>query len=191
MEAILDSTITTSSGLLFSDLLTTKESGYSTLISQNQPGEAADNDSGKTIEQRAHLRFQIKENAFAFIRDRSFQPVRIKEASMGEIAAGVFRCQPVCLGPVTDVSLGGLAFRHIGKPELGPINIYALDILIADCGFYLANLSFRVVSDVKVNDDVLSDPLETRQICVKFENLSSEQFSKLENLIQNFSSGEA
>ena len=106
---------------------------------------------------------------------------------MGEIAAAVFRCRPVCMGPVTDLSLGGLAFRHVDALELNPLHAYVLDILIADRGLYLADLSFRVVSDVEADDDFLLDPLATRRLGVQFKKFSSRQFAGLNDLIRSFS----
>jgi hypothetical protein len=150
-------------------------------------GDAGIRDSEKSLERRNHVRLQIHKEAFAFIRDRRFQPIRIKGAGMGEIAAAVFRCRPVCMGPVTDLSLGGLAFRHVDELELNPVHAYVLDILIADRGLYLADLSFRVVSDVEADDDFLLDPLATRRLGVQFENFSSRQFAGLNDLIRSFS----
>jgi hypothetical protein len=55
---------------------------------------------------------------------------------MGEIACDVFRSKPIKLGRINNISMGGLVFRYIdslAQSEESPV----LDILSADCGFYL------------------------------------------------------
>jgi len=37
-----------------------------------------------------------------------------------------------------------------------------LDILLADCGFYLANMSYKTITDVVLPEDDPGDPIEMR-----------------------------
>lgn len=144
-------------------------------------------DTERPLERRGQPRYQIQRDTFAFIRDRRFPPIHIRGVGMGKIAAAVFKCHPACLGRVADASMDGLALRHVGNLELDPAGEYALDILIVDCGLYLANLSFRVVSDTETAEDFLAEPLTIRLLRVQFESLSPAQFSELDDFLQNCS----
>jgi hypothetical protein len=91
---------------------------------------------GKVYDQRTCKRFQVMVHAFALIRSALSQPMCLIDRSMGEIACDVFRSKPIKLGRINNISMGGLVFRYIdslAQSEESPV----LDILSADCGFYL------------------------------------------------------
>jgi len=96
-----------------------------------------DSDGKKRIEYRYHKRFQLNKDAFALIRPIPAGPLKIHGKSMGCIACAVFNAKPTKLGKIDNISMGGLMFHHVdSKAQLNQALV--LDILLADCGFYLS-----------------------------------------------------
>ena len=65
-----------------------------------------------------------------------------------------------------------------------------LDILLADCGFYLANMPFKTITDVVIPDEVSSDTIEIRQIRLQFQKLNAFQRARLKDFIKNYGTEE-
>jgi hypothetical protein len=138
----------------------------------------------KRIEYRYHKRYQLTEDAFALIRPTSSGPLKIRGKSMGCIACAVFNAKPVKLGKIDNISMGGLMFYHAdSKEQLSQALV--LDILLADCGFYLANMPFKTITDVVIPDEVSSDAIEIRQVRLQFQQLNAVQQARLKNFIMN------
>ncbi len=138
----------------------------------------------KRIEYRYHHRFQLNKDAFALIRPISAGPLKIQGKSMGCIACAVFNAKPVKLGKIDDISMGGLMFHHVdSKAQLSQALV--LDILLADCGFYLANMPFKTITDVVIPDEVSSDAVEMRQVRLQFQKLNAIQQSRLQDFLVN------
>jgi hypothetical protein len=136
------------------------------------------------IEYRYHKRYQLTEDAFALIRPTSSGPLKIRGKSMGCIACAVFNAKPVKLGKIDNISMGGLMFYHAdSKEQLSQALV--LDILLADCGFYLANMPFKTITDVVIPDEVSSDAIEIRQVRLQFQQLNAVQQARLKNFIMN------
>jgi hypothetical protein len=141
-------------------------------------------DGKKRIEYRYHKRYQLTEDAFALIRPISTGPLKIRGKSMGCIACAVFNAKPVKLGKIDNISMGGLMFYHAdSKEQLS--RALLLDILLADCGFYLANMPFKTITDVVIPDEVSSDAVEIRQVRLQFQQLNAIQQARLKNFIMN------
>jgi hypothetical protein len=143
-----------------------------------------DSDEKKRIEYRDHKRFQLNEDAFAMIRSINARPLKIHGKSMGCIACAVFNARPVKLGKIDNISMGGLMFHHADTKE-NLSQALVLDILLADCGFYLANIPFKTIADVMIPDEVFSDAIEIRQVCLQFLKLNAFQQAQLEDFIMN------
>ena len=139
----------------------------------------------KRIEYRYHKRYQLTENAFALIRPISAGPLRIRGKSMGCIACAVFNSKPVKLGKIDNISMGGLTFHHADTKERFRQTL-VLDILLADCGFYLANMLFKIITDVVIPDEVFSDAIEIRQVRLQFKRLNVCQQAQLKKFIVNY-----
>jgi hypothetical protein len=138
----------------------------------------------KRIEHRYHNRYQLTENAFALIRPISTGPLKISGMSMGCIACAVFNARPVKLGKIDNISMGGLMFNHAdSKEQLSQALV--LDILLADCGFYLGDIPFKTISDVMIPDEVFSDAIEIRQVRLQFQQLNAVQRARLKDFILN------
>ena len=138
-------------------------------------------------ERRNHRRFQINEVAFAMIRSALSKPICLIDKSMGEIACDVFRLKPIKLGRIDDISMDGLVFRYAdSKIQLNETSV--LDILLADCGFYLENVSFNTISDTEIFEDYPIDSVKMKQIRLQFRKLTPSQKFKLEYLIHHHGS---
>ncbi len=143
-----------------------------------------DSDEEKRIEYRHHKRFQMNKDAFALIRSIPAEPLKIQGKSMGCIACAVFNAKPVKLGKIDNISMGGLMFYHAdSKEQLSQALV--LDILLADCGFYLANMQFKTITDVVIPDEVFSDAVEMRQVRLHFQKLNAIQQARLKDFIIN------
>jgi len=138
----------------------------------------------KRIEYRYHKRFHLNEDAFALIRSIPAGPLKIRGKSMGGIACAVFNAKPARLGKIDNISMGGLMFHHVdSKTQLNQTLV--LDILLAGCGFYLANMPFKTITDVILPYDVLSDAIEMRQVRLQFQKLNAIQQARLKDFIMN------
>jgi len=159
------------------DVAVMKRSPFLTLI---------DKHTVKSGDRRAHKRFQVKKQAVALIRRISVMPLHISDRSMGEIACDVYRSKPVKFGRINTISVDGLSFDYIAGREQSSGSL-VLDILLADCGFYLADLTFKPISDVIVAADYSMDPIKMRRYHVRFERLVPAQIRKIQFFIQHYS----
>ncbi|MGD8213390.1 MAG: hypothetical protein PVF32_26225 [Desulfobacterales bacterium] len=141
-------------------------------------------DGKKRIEYRYHKRYQLTEDAFALIRPISAGPLKIGDKSMGCIACAVFNAKPTKLGKIDNISMGGLMFHHADSREQST-QALVLDILLADCGFYLSDMPFKTITDDVIPDEVSSDAMEIRQVRLQFQQLTTIQQSKLKDFILN------
>jgi hypothetical protein len=144
-----------------------------------------DNLDGKQrIEYRYHKRFQLNKDAFALIRPIPAGPLKIHGKSMGCIACAVFNAKPAKLGKIDNISMGGLMFHHAdSKTQLN--RELVLDILLADCGFYLSDMPFKTITDVVIPDEIFSDAIEIRQVRLQFQQLNAIQQARLKDFIMN------
>jgi len=146
-----------------------------------------DKNTVKRGDRRARKRFQVKKRAVALIRPVSVTQLRVADRSMGEIACAVYRSKPAKFGRINTISMDGLSFDYIpGREQLSQPLV--LDILLADRGFYLANLSFKSISDVIVAADFSMDPIKMRRHHVRFERLAPAQIRKIQYFIEHYSS---
>ena len=78
---------------------------------------------------------------------------------------------------VLDISLGGLSFRYYEGAEK----------LVKEVGkdFQLSNIPFKSIYDHELESEIPFDSLRIRKRGVVFENLTSQQKSKLEGFISN------
>jgi len=166
------------------------EDGYDPCGMEDSPLLDFDGSDGKKrIEYRYHKRFQLKKDAFALIRSISAKPLKIQGKSMGCIALTVFNAKPAKLGKIDNISMGGLMFHHADNKEQLSQSLI-LDILLADCGFYLANIPFKTITDVVIPDEVFSDAIEIRQVRLQFKKLNTIQQARLEDFISDHGTGE-
>jgi hypothetical protein len=143
-----------------------------------------DPDGKKIVGHRCHQRYQLKEVTFALIRSIANGPLNILDKSMGGIACAVFDAKPAKLGKIDNISMGGLMFQHVdNKTQL--TSEFVLDILLADCRFYLAAIPFQIITDVVIPEDVPGEPIEMRRVRLQFQTLSAYQQARLKGFIRN------
>jgi hypothetical protein len=141
-------------------------------------------DGKKRVEHRYHQRFQIKEDAFALIRSISTGPLDIQGKSLGCIACAVFNARPARLGKIDNISMGGLVFQHVaGKTQLN--ETFVLDILLAGCRFYLADMHFEIKADIALPEDIPGRSFEMRRVRLQFQKLSANQQARLAEFLFN------
>ena len=122
---------------------------------------------GKTmeIERRRYQRFGISDRAFA-----AFQP------------------EPAVLVPITDISMGGLGLSAIESDE--QINSSSqLELMAADCSFYMPNLSFDLIPTFKTFSVDHSNLPDGRHFGIQFEKLMPNQRSQLKYFIRSYTKG--
>jgi hypothetical protein len=129
------------------------------------------NAGNERAEQRKHRRFEVPTGSL--------------------VSFGVHRA----LGKITDMGMGGLAFRYIG--EAHPNGSF-LDISLAEHDFYLSSVRFKTVADFAIDNEVvhtlangnLLHGRTLRRSGVQFEKLSPDQRSQLEYFLQNYAVAE-
>ena len=140
----------------------------------------------KRVERRMHKRFQVNQDAFALIRPAVAMPLTVSNRSMAEIACAVYRSKPARFGRINNISMGGLSFRYITGEERS-LQSLVLDILVADSGFYLENLTFKNISDFGMDDGFAINSFKMRLNRVQFEGPLPAQITKLRDFIHNYS----
>ena len=113
-------------------------------------------------ERRKHKRFKVKEGAFAVA-----WPDNNK------------------LGPIKDISEGGIAFQFIedGEQTKGSLDV---EIFSTVDDFYMKKLPVRTVLDFELENTVSLNPTPMRQLSVKFGKLNHPQKLLLSFFIQKY-----
>jgi hypothetical protein len=118
-------------------------------------------------EQRKHRRFRVKENAFAVVNQ-----------------------DPVKLVPILDVAMGGLGI-YVSDGAKWMNDLQKLEIMVADCSFYLDNLPFEIIANFKAVPGDAANMLDGRRYSLKFGNLRPIQKSRLKYFIRNYAHGDS
>ncbi len=122
-------------------------------------------------EQRKTIRFLLQDNVIVALRGKFTKVGRVK-----------------------DISMGGLAFEHIGEENQNS-ETSRRDILLWVNGFSLSKLSGRIVYDVPLatpNEyQELFIHLITRRCGVQFEKLSEDQALQLDLFLKTYTRGRA
>jgi len=140
--------------------------------------------SRKRKDRRVNRRFIATQGAFAVLRSKSSIVSDISKMNMGDIAFAVMRLNPAKLGQIMNISRGGLVFQYAQAAQ-GSEKPSRLDILLADCRFYLDGLQFEMVTDVSSPSEYEFDSVKTRQVAVKFKNLTAKHRKRLNHFLRN------
>jgi len=116
-------------------------------------------------EQRKQQRFRVKENAFAVINQ-----------------------DPVRLVPILDVAMGGLGI-YVNDGAKWINDSPKLEIMVADCSFYLDSIPFEIISSFRAFPGDASSMLDGRRYNLKFGNLRPVQKARLKYFIRNYTHG--
>ncbi len=116
-------------------------------------------------ERRQHRRMKVKDNAFAVINP-----------------------DPVKMVPIIDIAMGGLGvYANNGAKCIN--DCAKLEIMVADCSFYLNNLPFEIIANPKAFPWDASGVLDGRRYSLKFGNLRPVQKSRLKYFMRNYTRG--
>jgi len=123
----------------------------------------------RTVERRRSKRYKAVEGAYAAISPNSHK-----------------------LGQITDISMGGLAFKYIDtnngdtnkedNKNQGPSEE---SIFLSSMGFYVGDLPFKTISDDEVTDTPSFSAMKVRQRHVQFTDLSFKQLFDLDYYLRN------
>jgi c-di-GMP-binding flagellar brake protein YcgR len=116
-------------------------------------------------ERRKQRRFKVKENTFAVINP-----------------------DPVKMVPIVDISMGGLGI-YVDNGAKWMNDCSKLEIMAADCSFYLDNLPFESITNSKAFPWDVSNMLDGRRYSLKFGNLRPAQKTRLKYFMRNYTHG--
>lgn len=120
------------------------------------------------VERRKFKRYCIKDSVFA-----------------------VFKPEPVKLVPIVDISLGGLgvSFNGISESEPRSNSCCVMEIMVADCSFYLDSLPYELLPESRNFNLNAVTSFQSRFYGVKFLNLLPSQKTHLKHLIRKHTIG--
>jgi c-di-GMP-binding flagellar brake protein YcgR len=113
-------------------------------------------------ERRKHRRFKVKDNAFAVINP-----------------------DPVKMVPIVDIAMGGLGI-YVDTGVKWVNDCSKLEIMAADCSFYLDNLPVEIITNFKAFPWDASNVLDGRRYSLKFGNLRPAQKSRLKHFMRKY-----
>jgi hypothetical protein len=116
------------------------------------------------IERRKHRRFQVKDSAFTVINSDPVKVVRFIVIGMGGL--GIY------------LDDGARWLDTSSK----------LEIMVADCSFYLEKLPFQIVANVRAFPDN-TNLMDGRRYGIKFGNLRPAQKAQLKYFMRNYTQG--
>lgn len=136
----------------------------------------------RSVERRTHKRYPARKGAFALIRSQAGRIGPIGAMSLGQIGLAVYASRPCRIGPVIDISRGGIAFYATRSGPI-PMATAVLDLLVAENRFYLGGLRFQLVEDRQLPDDFIMAQPGRRILRVRFLPLTPRQRIKLDRFI--------
>ena len=112
------------------------------------------------VERRKHPRYNVKKNAFAIVNP-----------------------EPVRLVPILDIAMGGAGI-YVNNEDQWQNQSSTLEIMVADCSFYLANIPFDFIASCKAFPANPSNLADGRRCSIKFGTLTHSQKSELKYFIR-------
>lgn len=104
----------------------------------------------------------------------------------------VFRPDFRRVGPITDISKGGLGCSYLspvdeGRPAAETSQSRQIDILISNNGFHLSNIPCNTIYDVNpdIDQESFLPNLVNRRCGLKFDQLTEEQEGQINFFLQN------
>ena len=123
-------------------------------------------DKKELVERRKYERFQIRQGTYVALAP-----------PYGKV------------GPVIDISRGGLSFRYVDGKET--TNGSYINIYLTEANFYLEKVPIKTILDFKIPDKSASSSITMRRCGLQFEDLTHDQASQLKFFVENYSMGEA
>ena len=119
-------------------------------------------ESTDIVDKRKHMRSRVKEGAFAVLMNHVTR-----------------------VGPIKDISMGGLAFTYISEDKL-PQGSFMMDLLFGGEGFYLKDIPSKVITDFEATDQPSFSFIPLRRCSVQFGEMNPLQISQLESFTRNY-----
>ena len=94
------------------------------------------------------------------------------------------------IGPVIDITWGGLAFRYTYDDEKNLESAYRLSIFFTGEDFYLRTVPVEIVYDIEENSETPITAPRMKRCGVKFGRLTECQRFLLKQFIRNYTFGE-
>ena len=95
---------------------------------------------------------------------------------------------PVKLVPILDIAMGGLGV-YVNGGAKWMNDSQKLEIMVADCSFYLDSIPFEIISNFRAFPGDASTMLDGRRYSLKFGNLRPVQKARLKYFIRNYTRG--
>ncbi|MBW1960261.1 MAG: PilZ domain-containing protein [Deltaproteobacteria bacterium] len=108
-----------------------------------------------------------------------------KRLAVQEGALAVLHNQKYKIGPIIDISHGGLSFRYVDG-EKQPIHSFALSIFFTGEAFRIRKLPFKTIYDIQENPKKGPSYVLIRRIGGQFGKLTTDQRSVLGYFIENY-----
>ncbi len=113
-------------------------------------------------ERRVHRRYKVQDGSFAAVKDGSTK-----------------------LGPIKDISKGGLAFTYIAVEDQTPES-FLVDVFFSVAGFYMKDVPSNKISDLYVYTDSPFSSLILKKMGIQFKELKHDQHKQLDNFIRDY-----
>ncbi len=113
-------------------------------------------------ERRKYPRYRVKDNAFTVISP-----------------------EPVKVVPIIDIGMGGLSI-YLDDGIRRQDTASKLEIMVADCSFYLEKIPFQIVANGRAFPHNPSNLMDGRRYGIKFGNLRPGQKSHLKYFIRRY-----
>jgi hypothetical protein len=108
----------------------------------------------------------------------------------------VFRPEFGKIGPIQDISRGGLRCKYLlsaGEKPSAAQTSHIIDIFISNNGFHLSKIPCNLIYDVTPKDDqaFLLPDLTSRQCGLKFDMITEEQEKQINHFLETYTVGSA
>ena len=106
-----------------------------------------------------------------------------ERASVQTIVVGILNSdEPVAIGSITDISLGGVRFTYNEQAE-APASYQSIDLIGDD--FHMEDISCKNTWDGKIETSTFFKSTDLKQCGIQFENLTPNQIFLLRNFINH------
>jgi hypothetical protein len=116
-------------------------------------------------ERRKYPRYRVNDNAFALINS-----------------------EPVKLFRIIDIAMGGIGIYVDDTAQWTEVSA-SLEIMAADCSFYMENLPYELISDSRGFSERPSNLVDGRRFSLRFGKLMNRQQVQLKYFIRNYTDG--
>jgi len=110
---------------------------------------------------------------------------KYQQYTVNDNAFAILNPEPVRLVPILDIALGGVGV-YVNNEDHWLDKVSTLEIMMADCSFYLENLPVESISDLNAFPANHSHLIDGRRCGLKFGSLTPSQKTELKYFIRNY-----